>query len=241
MAQLALAAARDAERVAPGFATARVLEGRALTALGNIDGAFRALTEARSRDARSLEEPLALLAWARVLSRTGHRDEAADAYRALLPRASALSVADRSAAQVEGGLVAMGRGEGGLDEAAAGLREAVREGQEETRATAVLALALALDRNGEVDQSRSLLEERAVHGDPRTVVASARARELLATVPEETHALTALALEAGDPTGARDEWQKALVDAPNGPWVAYARAHLEALQRVHPKPRKARQ
>ncbi|MDP9152135.1 MAG: hypothetical protein M3O36_19595, partial [Myxococcota bacterium] len=98
MAQAALSAAREADRVRPGYAAPRVLEGRALAAAGDLEGALRALAEARSRDVRSLEDPPALFAWARVLARTGHREEATNAYRSLLPRASVLSAADRSSA-----------------------------------------------------------------------------------------------------------------------------------------------
>ncbi|MDP9037591.1 MAG: hypothetical protein M3O50_22570 [Myxococcota bacterium] len=232
MAQVALSAAFEADRLCPGYAAPRVLQGRALLAMGDLPGALRELTVARSRDARALEDPPALLAWARVLARAGHREEAGDAYRSLLPRASVLSPVNRSSAQVEAGLVAMHRGEGGLDEAAAALRDAVREGEDETRSTAVLALALALDRGGDSSEARAVLEQRAAHGDPRVVLASARARELLEVAPEETCALSALALEGSDSAGARDEWQKAVVAAAGGPWSAHAKAHLAALQRA---------
>ncbi|MDP9152556.1 MAG: hypothetical protein M3O36_21735, partial [Myxococcota bacterium] len=81
-------------------------------------------------------------------------------------------------------------------------------------------------------QARALLDERATHGDPRAVVASSHARELLEVAPEEKYALSALALEGSDSAGARDEWQKAVIAATDGPWSAHARAHLEAVQRA---------
>ena len=149
---------------------------------------------------RALEDPSALLAWARSLARTGKHEEAADAYRALLPRGAVLSTTTRVSAEIEAGLVAMQRGERGLDEAAASLRGAVHEAQDEAQAVAALGLALALDRAGSGREARALLAERG-HGDPREAVATPRARELLAVAPGETHAIAALALEASDGVG----------------------------------------
>ncbi|HEY8040107.1 MAG TPA: hypothetical protein VIF15_09955 [Polyangiaceae bacterium] len=239
MASAALGSARQAEQVLPGHAAPRVLEGRALAALGKLDEALAALNEGKARDPGALDDPLALLAWARVLARTGHVDQSAEAYRALLPRASALSAAERAAASVEAGLVAMARGPSGLDEAAAALREGLREAQDETQAVAVLALALALDRRGEGDESRALLSER-IHGDPRSQLASPRAKDLLEVAPGETSALAAVALEPIDATGAREAWQRFIEASASGPWAASARAHLAALGGKRPAPRRGR-
>jgi hypothetical protein len=158
----------------------------------------------------------------------GRAQDAAEAYRALLPRASALSGAERASAEVEAGLIAMSRGEAGLDEAVASLREGVRDAQDETQTVAVLALAVALDRRGDIDESHALLAER-MHGDPRTTLASARTRDVLAVASAEGHALAGLALEASDAAGARDAWEKYLEAAPAGPWAAHARTHVSAL------------
>jgi tetratricopeptide (TPR) repeat protein len=228
MAAAALDLARQADAMFAGQAAPLVLEGRALCALGRLDDAVHVLELARSRDASALEEPRALFAWARVLARTGRAAEAAEAYRALLPRLSVLSPVERSAAEVEAGLVAMSRGAAGLDEAAAALREGMREARDETQEVAMLALALALDRRGDVGEARALLGER-LHGDPRNVVASARGRDVLAVAPPEGGALAALALEANDAPGARDSWQRYLDSAPFGGWAEHARAHLAAL------------
>ena len=228
MAQAALQAAREADVTLPGHAAPLALEGRALAGLGKYADALSVLTEARQRDPRSLEDPPALLAWARSLARAKKQDAATEAYRALLPRATVLPTHDRVSAEIEAALVAMERGAPGLDEATASLREALREAQEEALAVAVLALALALDREGNSNESRALLGERA-RGDPRDAVASSRAKELLAVAPGETRALTGLALESSDPVGARDEWQAAIDAAPTGPWAKHARAHLAAL------------
>jgi tetratricopeptide (TPR) repeat protein len=228
MAEAALASAREAEQVLPGHAAPLVLQGRALAALGKLDLASKAIAEGKARDPAVLDDPLALLAWARVLARTGRSVEAAGAYRALLPRASALSAAERAGACIEAGIVAMAGGTAGLDEAVAALRDGLREAQEEAQAVAVVALSLALDRRGDVDEARALLAERS-RGDPRTAIGSARGKELLAAAPVEAQAVAALALEPTDAAGARDAWEKYLADAPNGPWAAHARAHMAAL------------
>jgi tetratricopeptide (TPR) repeat protein len=228
MAEAALQSAREADKVLPGHAAPRVLQGRALAALGRLDQAVLAMREGKARDPAALDEPLALLAWARVLARTGDTAGAAEAYRALLPRASALSAADRSAASIEAGFVAMVRGSAGLDEAVAALREGLREAQDEARVVADGALALALDRRGDTDESRTLLADRS-RGDPRAAAGSAHGKELLAVAPAEGNAVVALGLESTDAAGARDAWEKYLAASPGGPWASHARAHLAAL------------
>jgi hypothetical protein len=104
---------------------------------------------------------------------------------------------------------------------------------------AVTALALALDRRGDADESRALLVERG-KGDPRTVLTSTRAGELLAVAPAEGSALAALALESSDRGGARDAWEKYLAAAGTSPWAAHARAHLAALGGNHGPARRIR-
>jgi tetratricopeptide (TPR) repeat protein len=228
MTEQALSSADEAERVLPGHAAPRVLAGRAYEALGRLDAAIAALSEAKARDAGALDDPRAMLAWARALARTGSADRAAEAYRALLPRAAALPASDRSSAAIEAGLVAMSRGPAGLDEAAAALRDGVREAQDEPRAVAVLALALVLERRGDAEESRALLAERA-HGDPRKLLFTKRAQEIVSVAHAETSAIVALALEPTEAAGARDAWQEYLAAAPQGPWAASAKAHLAAL------------
>jgi tetratricopeptide (TPR) repeat protein len=227
MAEQALSAADEAEQLLPGHAAPRVLAGRALEALGKLPEAIAALSDGRSREAGALDDPRAMLAWARAQARTGHPDVAAEAYRALLPRAAALPASERSAAAIEAGLVAMGRGPSGLDEAAAALREGMKEAQDEPRAVAVLALALALDRRGDAEESRALLSERA-HGDPRTPLTAQAAKDLVAVAPSEAQAMVGLALESTDAAGSRDAWQAYLAAAPQGPWAASAKTHLAA-------------
>jgi len=231
MAEAALESAREADVILPGHAAPLVLEGRALLALGKLDDALRALEQGRGRDRSALDDPLALLAWARVLARTHRLPEAAEAYRALLPRAATLSAAERACASVEAGLVAMTRGRAGLDEAAASLREGLHDAQDEIQTVAALALALALDRRGDADEARAVLGER-LHGDPRSAVGAPRARDVVAVSREESDALVALGLEPSDPAGARKAWERYIEEvgaAKDAPWVAHARGHLAAL------------
>jgi len=234
MAEAALGAAREAEAISPGHAAPRVLEGRALAAMGKVDLALAALREGKARDRAGLDDPLALLAWARVLARTGHAGEAVEAYRALLPRTASLSTVERAAAAIEAGLATMAAESTGLDDAVAALREALREAQDDALGVAVLALSLALDRRGDTGEARTLLADRGP-GDARSVLASPRAKELLGVAPAEASALAGLALEASDAASARGAWEQylaAVAALPVHPWQANARAHLARLPRL---------
>jgi len=233
-AEGALAAAREAEGLLPGHAAPKALEGRALVALGRIDDAQRALAEANARSERALDDPLSLLAWARVLARTGQRDRAAEAYRALLPRASALSGGERATAAAEAGLLLLSLGPAAIDGSVAALREAMRDAQDDTEGLAVLGLATALDRAGAGDEARALLADRAP-ADPRASLRSAGAREVLAVAPAEAAALVAMGLEATDPAGARAAWEEYLAQAPIAPWAAHARAHAAHAAKLGPR------
>jgi tetratricopeptide (TPR) repeat protein len=229
MAEAALEAARKAEGVLPGRAAARALEGRALAALGEAASGATALRAATLMDPRVLEDPSTLLAWARVLARTGHPEEASGAYRALLPRSAALSGGERASAAAEAGLVAMDRGAGGLEEAVSALRDAMRQAQDETALAIALALALARDRGGAPDEARALMADR-VHGDPRVWLSTAKAKDLLSVAPTERWALIAFGLEPAHRLEAREAWERYLADAPASPWSEHARKRLAALQ-----------
>ena len=211
------------------MAITRVLEGRALATLGRAPEALGAFEEARSRDPQSLDEPGPLRAFARILAATGHDADSSKAYRALAPRASALPPGDRTAIAIEGGLEAMLLGADTVAEAVADLREALRGAQGDEEKFVVLALALALDRSGSRDEARTLLVERA-RAEPRGIVAAWGRRSAVPIHPSEAAALSALALEATDPTGARDGWEENLRIAPDGPWSSYARDRVAALR-----------
>ncbi len=234
-----LAIADEAERAIPARAAPSVLRGRALAKLGRYKEALAALEDGKGRDDRALDDPASLLAWARMLARNGRRDDAAAAYRALLPRASTLTLADRGAACIEAGLLASARGPSGLAEAVADLRQARRDSQEVTHVVAVLALALALDRAGDRDEARAVLAEQA-RGDVRGVLGDPRAREIFSAsgATPEADAMAALAFEAsGEASAAREAWRIYLESAgAKGTWADHARAH-EAGGAKHVRPR----
>ncbi|HEY2512487.1 MAG TPA: hypothetical protein VGI39_16585, partial [Polyangiaceae bacterium] len=163
----------------------------------------------------------------RTLARAGRRDDAEAAYRALLPRASSLSPAERGRAEVEAGLLAEARGAAGLDEAIAVLRQARRDAQDALQSVAAYALALALDRAGEREESRVVLGGEA-RKDPHALVQDAQTQEALADAASsaEGDALEALACERSDPAQARAAWTKYLAGpGGQGPWADHARAH----------------
>jgi tetratricopeptide (TPR) repeat protein len=219
--------ADDADKMLPGRAAPSVLKGRALLKLGKPADALAALKEARTRDDRALDDPVALLAWARANARTGHFEEAAQAYRAALPRTSALSTPERSAASFEAGMIVMAQGPKGIDDAVAMLRQARREAQDSMQVASVVGLALALDRSGQKEEARAVLAER-VRSDAKAILSDARITEALADagVAHEADALVATALEVTDPSAARETWRRYAEGAGGkGPWADHARAH----------------
>ena len=219
------ALADEADSLLADRAAPRVLKGRALLKLGKPAEALAALEEARSRDDRALDDPVALLAWARASARTGHLEQAAQAYRAALPRTSALPTSERSAASFESGMIVMAQGPKAIDDAVAMLRQARREAQDSMQFAAVIALALALDRAGQREEARAVLVER-VRSDAKPVLADHRVSEALADagVDQEVDALLATALEITDAGAARAAWKK-YTGGPggNGPWGDHAR------------------
>ena len=232
------AIADAADKLLPGRAAPSVLKGRALLRLGKPSDALNALKEARSRDDRALDDPVALLAWARANARTGHVEEAAQAYRAALPRTSALSTSERSAAAFEAGMIVMAQGPKSVDDAVAMLRQARRDAQDAMQVAAVVGLALALDRSGQKEEAKAVLAER-VRSDAKPILSDLRIADALADagVAHEVDALIATALEVTDPAAARDVWRKYLEGAgAKGPWSDHARAHeSSSLRKDRPK------
>ena len=234
------AIADEADKLLPGRAAPSVLKGRALLRLGKSAEALAVLKEARTRDDRALDDPVALLAWARANARTAHLDEAAQAYRAALPRTSALAAAERSAASFEAGMIVMAQGPKAIDDAVAMLRQARREAQDSMQTASVVALALALDRSGQKEEAKAVLAER-VRSDAKPVLADPRVADALsdAGVAYESDALLATALEHTDPPAARDVWHRYL-EGPGArsPWAEHARTHESAShERARPKDR----
>lgn len=237
------AIADEADKLLPGRAAPSVLKGRALLRLGKPAEALAALEEARTRDDRALDDPVALLAWARANARTAHVEEAAQAYRAALPRTSALSTPERSAASFEAGMIVMAQGPKAVDDAVAMLRQARREAQDSMQIASVVGLALALDRAGQKEEAKAVLAER-VRSDAKPILSDARVSDALsaAGVSHESDALLATTLEVTDPAAARDVWHRYL-EGPGGkgPWADHARSHEGASPiRKDPKAKEKR-
>jgi tetratricopeptide (TPR) repeat protein len=219
------AIADEADRLMPGRASASVLKGRALLRLGHAEEALAALREAKRRDERALDDPVALLAWARANARTDRLADAVRAYRAALPRASALPPSARAAASFEAGIAVMAQGPEGIDDAVAMLRQARRDAQDAMQVASLAALALALDRAGQRDEAAAVLAERS-HADVKAFLGDARVTDALldAGARHEADALLAIALEASGAQGARDAWRAYVAGAGGkGPWAAHAR------------------
>jgi tetratricopeptide (TPR) repeat protein len=225
MAPEALRLAREADALVPGRALPLVLEGRALSELGSFAEAAAALRAAKERDPHALDDPLALLAWARALAFQGDAGGARDAYRELLPRADMLSLADRGVAYLGAGMLAMAAGPSSLGEAVAILRQARRDSQDLLREASTIVLALALDRAGDVGEAAAVLAEEGVSdpttvmNDPRVLAAMGRGGDV------ESRAAAAVALDLlGKHDAARPLWQAYLTSAGGGVWEAHARA-----------------
>jgi tetratricopeptide (TPR) repeat protein len=217
--------ADHADALVPGRAAPMLLKGRALCRLGRFPEARVALAAAHDRDDRALDDPAALLAWARSLEATGDALLAAGAYRTLLPRAEALSLADRGVAYLGAGMLAMSRGEGGLGEAIAILRQARHESQDLLHAAASFELALALDRAGDSGEAVAVLAEEGP-GDGARVLADPRVVDALGVAGrKEVHATLALVEGAlGRQEKARAEWEAYVTGG--GTWAAHARASM---------------
>jgi tetratricopeptide (TPR) repeat protein len=220
--------ADEADKLLPGRASPSVLKGRAFLRLGKAEEALATLNEAKRRDDRALDDPVALLAWARANARTNHLAEAAQAYRAALPRTSALTAQERSSASFEAGMTVMAQGPAGIDDAIAMFRQARRDAQDAMQIASVAGLALSLDRSGQKEEAKAVIAER-VRTDAKPLLADGRVIEALADagVPHENDALLAIALEGFDASLARDAWKRYLEGAGGkGPWADHAREHM---------------
>lgn len=220
-----------AEQLSPGQSGPWVVRGSANARWGKDTIAVAAFEKARTIHPRALDHARSLDDYAAALVRRGRLDDARKTYRALLPRAAGLcdtvSVCpDVGVAFLSAGVLAMHVGPEGLPEAVAILREArgKSDPKSEVHRVASLALALALDRNGDLEQARSVAEELVkARGVPSEV-----ASELVARLPAayEVSAMRAIGYEVADPPAAVAAW-KAFLDGggDKGPWAAHAKQH----------------
>lgn len=224
----ARAVALEAAELGKERAAAFVLLGRAEIALGEHRGALVAFEKARALDDRSLEEPGAMHDWAVALFHAGRREEALEAYRAVLPRVALLTGADRRVrVLLEAAELSLSRGHAGLDEAIALLGQARREPIREAQPRVLAALALALDRKGESDRALALLDEVLRRGGFDAVMAF----QSDALGSSEGEAVLALVAEASQPLEASRKWELYLARSGEGsPFREHARKRLEKLR-----------
>ena len=249
MPEAARLAATEADQALPGHAAPAVVLARAFLATGSVADAAREFERARAVDPRSVEEPSTMHDLARVLVKTGRRDEALGVYRALVPRVDLLGTTDRRVSVLlEAAHLSMAaEGAGGapptaaelanpkakprsgphLDEAIAYLREARQRPPTQLAGDVLLSLALALDRAGSRDEAGATLTEAERAG---ARLRSGPVDYLI--VPEDRAALDALAAESGDRVAAQKAWEGYLAGAGGkGPWAAAARGRLDALKK----------
>ncbi len=254
MPEAARLAAEEADKALPGHAAPAVVLARAFLATGSVAEAARAFERARAVDPRSVEEPSTMHDLARVLVKTGKRDEALGVYRALVPRVDLLGTTDRRVSVLlEAAHLSMAvEGAGGapptvgelasprarprsagphLDEAIAYLREARQRPANPLTGDVLLSLALALDRAGSRDDADATLGEAGRAGARLRAGSGAGPLGYLVT-PEDGAALDALAAEGADRAAAQKAWEGYLAGAGGkGPWAAAARARLDVLKK----------
>jgi tetratricopeptide (TPR) repeat protein len=156
----ALELARSAATFAPNARAAALVEGRALFRLGRVPEAWKLLAPFVEEKTAPLDDAPSLFDVARTALAAGALEEAARAYRLLVPRAGLLGSrqAERTAV-IEAASLALARGPQSLDEAL-GYLETARAIPLAGDHDLVLALtALALDRRGQSEQARAAARE----------------------------------------------------------------------------------
>jgi tetratricopeptide (TPR) repeat protein len=235
----ARADAKAADEALPGRAAPQVLQARAALALGSADDASKAFEKARALDPRSLEDPPTMHDLARVLSKSGKRDEALATYRALVPRIDLLGTTDRRiSALLEAAFASMDAGGAKvddakakarprLDEATAYLREARQRPSTVLSGDVLLALILVLDRAGDREEAEAALADAQRSG----ARLHSGSLDFLVTQDDKI-ALQALESEGLDRAAAQKLWEQYLATpSGKGPWAAAARARLDMLKR----------
>ncbi len=231
----ALIAAERADKLLPGRAPPKVLAARALVASGQAGVAFERFEKALGLSPRSVREPAALHDYAVAAALSGHEKQAVEAYRRLVPRAGLMaSDAERQRVYVEAALNVMRTGPEALGEAIGYLTEARRRGAPPGLSDIVLgALALALDRQGRVDEARGVAAEAGSHEGLAEWLKKSRKKLTSARpvgVDAELSAIVAMLAGRDSPEDARQAWTDYLAtpEGKNGPWAEHAKKKLSA-------------
>jgi hypothetical protein len=230
----AIEAADVAEHALPGRGAATVLVARAKLSLGDDAGAWSAFERVRSASPRDLEAVATLHDLAVAALRTGHREEAFDAYRALVPRVALLDEATEEVrVLVEAGVLSMSFGPERLAEAIAYLAEARRRSKAFGENDYVLsALALAESRDGRTAEATAVADEASgpwwLESQRDAAPASSAERPVLP--PAELDAMIATLAARHDAELARSRWESYLSgDGGKGPFAAHARTQRAAV------------
>ncbi|HET9933825.1 MAG TPA: hypothetical protein VFQ35_24140, partial [Polyangiaceae bacterium] len=228
----ALELAREAEKLNPNEPEARVLAGRAALRLGDFAGAYAALSGSVTDPRRPLGDVAALREFGIVAQVSGHLNEAAASYRALIPRVAFTNdpVLVRLVT-LEGASVLARSGPEGLSDAVLYLSEARRltsaPGLDDL-STALLASCL--DRAGNGEQAQVLA--RALEGGfSLERFASPRDRERVAQAAlggAVSAARSQFEFSERAPFLAEGELHAAIGYAALGRDARLARAHLQA-------------
>lgn len=234
----ALDMAQKADDLTPNQPGPYVVRGLAYARWGKPKDSATAFEKAKSLHPRALDDATVLDDYGAVLVRLGKLDEARRAYRALLPRVTGptgmcgvqTQCAAASLAYLTAGVVAMDEGATGLEEAVAILREARGKSDGELKRVATFALALALDRKGDVDQGREIATDMAkTRGVPTEIPP-----EITVRFPglEEAYAIRAIGLETTDPPAALEAWKQYLSNGGDKrAWAAHAKAKVAKLEK----------
>jgi len=214
----ALKSLEAAEKILPERLSTLVLRAQALAMAGDLASAYDAFRDAKKRSPNLLDDPRALLSFARVAASVGQLGESLGVYRVLLMRTSTLPSADRAEVPLEAGIVAMG--EGDLAEAVRCLRIAEKESNDFERVLAGLGAALAADRvKGGASAAKTNLPEETA----RRFLAATES-QIAQIPPADRDAWRAFALDALRSPEAKEAWKRAA--NAGGHYAAYAAAKV---------------
>lgn len=241
-AAAALTAAREAHELEPARTAPRLLEARALVGQGLMAEAFQLFQQVLKQPSAPELSPAGLYAYAVAAVGSGQMEQGLTAYRRVVPMASLLTGTGASERlYVEAAVLVMRQGPTHLQEAVAYLNEARRQNAElALRPFVLAALALALDRQGRLEEARGVAREAHGHtallmeaAAPSGAGASAPARPARVRLPRidpaELAAMAAMLAAADDAELAKQYWKDFVERAPaDHPWLAHARAKLGA-------------
>ena len=226
----------EAARLAPRDPRVRQEHAQSLGLLGRYAEELQEWRAVRRLDDK-LDPGGVAMALGVCLARTGEYAAAAQEYRRAIDARSdvTLGIAHWNLGDVE---MALGHVEEALHQYQLALLAATSAGAgtnlEHDAPAIELALAVAHDRAGDEAQARIIARRAVARGALR--VLGERVSQIFFVPPEDQPYTLALGNEvAGERVSALEQWTEYLQHAPNGPWLARARAHLDALLSETPR------